>query len=315
LSSIVSSVSSTGAPPDGVLMFLRRMRPSRGCSTSAVRIRGIALRLQEAVDIQHGHEHDGEIVGEILADTVVLRALDEHLEHRRQHLGTLPFAGVYAAVDEHRGLGSAVDRLRVRIAKHVSPDVATGGRLPDDDAVDRVALGHEELVLRVQAVVAAEAVDGRERVDRYGDGIAERDVVAAVVVLRVGEDHAAAARVEGIRDLEVGIEDARGARAGTEQQAGGERDAARAHRSASARSSAARIRIGGEPRQLRARRRAGVEPEREDAAARERHIRLLEHPGAQICGNPFVVRGSERRGGRARALRVSEGVEEEVACA
>src|SRR5262245_55748396 len=61
---------------------------------------------------------------------------------------------------------------------------------------------------REQRGIVTKAIDRRERSHWPRHGKAERDVVAGVVVLRVREDHIAAARLEWIRDLVVRVDDA-----------------------------------------------------------------------------------------------------------
>ncbi len=127
-------------------MFLRRIRPSRGCF--AIRGRAIreALRLQKAVDVVDRQQHGREILDQVLPETAVGLAVDERLHQPGDGFRRLPLARVDAAVDQDRALGKAVGGRGIGVTHAIGPDLPVRDRPADDLAIDLVVHREQRLV-------------------------------------------------------------------------------------------------------------------------------------------------------------------------
>ena len=205
------------------------------------------------------------------------------------------------------GFGESLRGVRIRIADDIGPDLAPRERLADHLAVHLVVEREQRLVLREERGIFAKSRDRRHRCDRHGRRIAERDVRARVVVVGVGEEHVAAARGEGIRDLAVVVESAYGGggQRGAEEQRGEDRAA---HRSSHRRVFACSC---GEPAPERAKRsssaRAAGLPSRLSASTSRR---CSPSARASDSRRPIsaLTPGSPKRRERRRRGRRNAGV-------
>ncbi len=124
-------------------------------------------------------------------------------EQRGQDLRRLPLTRMDAAVDHDGSLRAAVRRRGIRIADHVAENLPVGERPAHDVRRDVIVQQRQVLVPRVQARIGPESVDGRQRVDRPRNRVAERHEIGAGLRCGVRQHPAGAGRIVRVRDLVI----------------------------------------------------------------------------------------------------------------
>ena len=136
---------------------------------------GVALGLQETIDVEHRYRRQAEVVEQVALQRRRARAGQQAFQQAGDHLGAGPFAGVDAAVDERRGFGETLDGERVLVAGPVERHGAVAQRGAQRIANEIGAGERQILQPRLQCVMAAEARNRRLRIDRQRHRIAERN--------------------------------------------------------------------------------------------------------------------------------------------